>query len=403
MDSCKLSLKSGLFAIWCVVAAVAGAVSVVDHATGGLSVSGAVSYSGYASSEWDADGFPVLDKGKGSVSVTLSKSRANGTTPVKLQYSVPGLGKGSESFDWNSSNLNASFARNGHSFYFCLEYYQWNTGSIGDGIFVEIDGVPFMAKQKGTGGGSSGVVAVPAEWQKARTLGGVYGGGCGFACRGTVQVKCGKANRQGVAKVSMSITPFNGRKTSFKATSVDVSGGGEVHVVWAAEGYEINLSGDEFFGAPSSGPGVSACSDKSVMSARIGGEHHYGYCIMFPDFLPGEDPRMGYVVYPNAPECVEVAGTKILTAPAAGMRFEKCPPNASCGDGTWYVDTSRGRTNVSGLKFSYNAKTGVVKGSFTVYTFLPGKKYKFTISGAMIDGSIRGVAFNKSLGLQFDI
>ncbi|MBP5509779.1 MAG: hypothetical protein J6Z49_02550, partial [Kiritimatiellae bacterium] len=56
--------------------------------------------------------------------------------------------------------------------------------------------------------------------------------------------------------------------------------------------------------------------------------------------------------------------------------------------------------NVSGLKLTYTAKTGLFKGSFTVYAVKGGKlvKTKFTVNGAVTDGIGYGTAVLKGNG-----
>ena len=65
------------------------------------------------------------------------------------------------------------------------------------------------------------------------------------------------------------------------------------------------------------------------------------------------------------------------------------------------VDTSKGKTRLSGLKLIYTPKKGTYKGKFTVYA-LEGsvkatklKKYTFNVTGAVVDGAGYGVATSK--------
>ena len=65
------------------------------------------------------------------------------------------------------------------------------------------------------------------------------------------------------------------------------------------------------------------------------------------------------------------------------------------------VDTSKGKTNLSGLKLTYTPKKGTYKGKFTVYV-LEGsgkatklKKYTFNVTGVVVDGIGYGVATSK--------
>ena len=60
------------------------------------------------------------------------------------------------------------------------------------------------------------------------------------------------------------------------------------------------------------------------------------------------------------------------------------------------LDTSKGKTNLMGLKLSYSAKTSSIKGSFVIYTDNPEKhkinKYTFKITGMVVDGKAVGIA-----------
>ena len=46
--------------------------------------------------------------------------------------------------------------------------------------------------------------------------------------------------------------------------------------------------------------------------------------------------------------------------------------------------------NIPGLRLSYNAKTGVFKGSFSFYGYM-GKKYAAKVTGLVVDGVGQGV------------
>ena len=64
------------------------------------------------------------------------------------------------------------------------------------------------------------------------------------------------------------------------------------------------------------------------------------------------------------------------------------------------VDTSKGRTNLSGLKLAYTPKTGTFKGSFKVYAIQNGKLKKFTarVTGIVVNGTGYGIATGKGMG-----
>ena len=57
------------------------------------------------------------------------------------------------------------------------------------------------------------------------------------------------------------------------------------------------------------------------------------------------------------------------------------------------------KTNLSGLKISFAKKTASFKGSFTAYAILNGKlkKFKFAVTGIVVDGIGVGQAVCKAL------
>ena len=61
---------------------------------------------------------------------------------------------------------------------------------------------------------------------------------------------------------------------------------------------------------------------------------------------------------------------------------------------TLIVDTSKDKTNLSGLKLTYTPKNGTFKGSFKVFTLQSGKlkKYTVNVNGVVIDGMGYGAA-----------
>ena len=64
-----------------------------------------------------------------------------------------------------------------------------------------------------------------------------------------------------------------------------------------------------------------------------------------------------------------------------------------------------GAGNMSGLKLSYQAKTGVFKGSFTAYTVVNSKlkKHKFAVTGVAVGGTGTGIAVCKKAGVAVGV
>ena len=86
---------------------------------------------------------------------------------------------------------------------------------------------------------------------------------------------------------------------------------------------------------------------------------------------------------------------KIVLAKAATLKYTKIK-GTKPAEYELDLNTSKGKTNLSGLKLTYAAKTSTIKGSFSVYTVNPAKhkvnKTSFTINGMVIGGKAVGVA-----------
>ena len=98
-------------------------------------------------------------------------------------------------------------------------------------------------------------------------------------------------------------------------------------------------------------------------------------------------------------KAASVKWTKPKKGAALPERFD-----AESGKGL-VVDTSAGKTNLSGLRLTYTPKKGTFKGSFKMYA-LEGegkatklKKYTVKVSGVVVDGVGYGTATCKSTAL----
>ena len=98
---------------------------------------------------------------------------------------------------------------------------------------------------------------------------------------------------------------------------------------------------------------------------------------------------------PDGAEVPVNAKGKITLAKAATLKYAKIKGTKPAEYELVY-DTSKGKTNLSGLKLTYTAKTSSIKGSFSVYTNNPSKhkitKTSFTVTGMVIDGKVVGIA-----------
>ena len=245
-------------------------------------------------------------------------------------------------------------------------------------------------------GRSSGdKVTIPAAWQKARTL-------CGVAMRalgvqGVFEMKCGKASKQGIAKVSATLTGLDGKRKAYKAVKVDVIG---ETVTVNLGGLIVTIDGETFEGSDGLAGGLT------VQSAKVGGIWSKETATVSVDM---SDLSMfaGTVLSDFLPdgEAAAIVRGKWKFAKAASVKWAKPVPgaptpaiyDAESGKGL-VVDTSRGKTNLSGLKLSYMSKKGTFKGSFKVHA-LEGtgkarrlKKHKVNVNGVVVEGVGYGIA-----------
>ena len=268
---------------------------------------------------------------------------------------------------------------------------------------------------EGTLAKTASAIVIPDVWKKARTLTGVaYGPWTTEKIFGTVTIKCGKANaKTGQAKVSMIITPLSGKKRSYKAQTVDVTAE-EIFIGWndalfSLREYngetlfagDVSLNGDGYYELEiNNGSVVGGLLTKeatfnfgelSSVNDALGDDFviQYGYTTSFED------------VELYSPLAFTMAGKKWNFAKAATMRYKKCPANATC-IGDWTIDATKGKTNIPGLRLTYNPKTGVFKGSFKLYTFF-GKKYTANVAGMVVDGIGYGQATIKKPAVTWSV
>ena len=233
---------------------------------------------------------------------------------------------------------------------------------------------------------------------------------------GLVQITVAKTDKKGLSKVSAVYYKLDGKKNSAKAVkasviSVDgvptvrkiplaVKGQSDVLVV--SVGSDGTVTGR--MGAcevqAAGGIGVFA-TDKprfvlKEIPATIDG---------FPVIGDVESDGAAYHLLPDGDGVgFSVNGKKWSFAKAASVKYVK---DKATGETALRVDTGKTgeKSNLCGLKLSVNAKTGVFKGSFAVYAASGTvekpklKKYKFTVTGLLVDGHGTGQAVCKKIGL----
>lgn len=325
------------------------------------------------------DDMPVLKRN--GCTAKISKTDSKGITKFTFTYIGPDGKKQTIKYAWKDEESTDQFEYKGHicSFWWdCLPF----------GIFLTVDGVEHAYVLKPTA--FKGNANVPAEWRKARTIkSAVYS--YGSRSTGICEVKCGKANKQGIASVSLTYTGLNGKKTKYQAQKVNVADLEEVYVDWGD--FYIYLYNNHCYGE-------SITGEVWIEPALIGGEL---YGTTYLDILDHPSEIDGYeAIFPCCHEGpdgpanqVKMDGKKWTCPGNTKATWKKCPPNAECEEAGWQFDFSNGRSNLCGIRLTYNAKTGFFKGNFTVFVD-NGKKYKANISGVVVNEVAYGQAIIKN-------
>ena len=195
---------------------------------------------------------------------------------------------------------------------------------------------------------------------------------------GTVTLKLGRADKNGVYKVSGSIMSLEGKRHTIRATSVARSSGAvtirDIPVTGVGT-MTLRLKANAFSGTKSNG--------LTFRKANVGS-------------LPARTMEFSVSPYPTRINSVPVkteylpleqkvsSNGKKLTVPKAGRITYR--------NGTFMVNVG-GEGNLSGLRLTYRPRTGQVVGSFAVYTFNGQRlrKYQARVSGVAANGVARMV------------
>ena len=214
---------------------------------------------------------------------------------------------------------------------------------------------------------------------------------------GTVTVKFSKP-KGGISKVSAAFKMLDGKSYSLAATPVPVSDvepakieGKTIKKLGVLDAFEIGKEG--FVAEITAANGakmVAATTDLSKgLSAGV-----YRFSV---SGLPEEIGGLPVVteMLPDGAEVPVNAKGKITLAKAATLKFVKVPRSKPAVYNLVF-DTSKGKTNLPGLKLTYTAKTATIKGSFSVYTINEAKhkvtKTTFTVNAMVIGGKAVGMA-----------
>lgn len=212
---------------------------------------------------------------------------------------------------------------------------------------------------------------------------------------GLMQLKIGKSNKDRKSKVSAVYTGLDGKKVSSESKQVDLAAGNRVSLTFKKTGQTANLwLHEEDFAGDFDQMDVKACDGVGLSTGS-----HQVSVNAFPDELGGLTVLKELLPTVNVPEDFTVAKNKFVFGKAAAVKFLKVVDQESGAISYRLdVDTSKGRSNKSGLKLTFSPKSGVVKGSFKVYAAdyskamgpkpkAPGlKKYNVKVTGVIGEG-----------------
>ena len=249
-------------------------------------------------------------------------------------------------------------------------------------------------------------IVAPYLAPKTVTLQGAAYNGCSVA--GVVELKLGKVNaKKGTSKVSGSVTTLDGKKHAITAvTLAGVDGTAPMSVSLTVRDLgtmDVTIGGTEFAGS---------LGGWHVQSAGVGGNWTSSGANVYVDVANASLPDAVLADFLPDGEPVIPAGGKWKFAKATSVKWAKPKRGAAVPDvfdadsgKGLVVDTSSGKTNLSGLKLTYTPKKGTFKGSFKLYA-LEGtgkatklKKYTVKVSGVVVDGVGYGTATCKSPAL----
>ena len=216
--------------------------------------------------------------------------------------------------------------------------------------------------------------------------------------RGIISIKFTKPSK-GKSKISGTVKMMDGKSYSLAATSVEVSGtesakvvGKDVKKLGKLNMLEIGEKG--FVAEITMTGGTKLMAKTTDLSVGLSKGTDYTFGV---SGIPSEINGLEVVseMLPDGQEVPVDAKGKIALAKAATLKYAKIKGTKPT-EYELVCDTSKGKTNLSGLKLTYTAKTSTIKGSFNVYTVNEAKhkvnKVSFTVNGMVIGGKAVGVA-----------
>ncbi len=295
-------------------------------------------------------------------------------------------------------------------------YIKRTTGGDHGGPLSGADILAFIADVPalGTPGSASGCYtfldagAITAPYVAGKTLYGALYDGCSVV--GIVELKLGKINaRKGTSRVSGAVTLLDGKRYTIKGVLAAVSAAAPLAVsleVKKVGTLSVTIGGEQFAGTLGSW---------HAQTANVGGNWNSAPTVSVDasdlSMIPG---TVLDALLPNAEKGVS-SGTRWTFAKATSVKWAKPKVgetpvvlDAASGKGL-LVDTTKGRTNLSGMKLTYTAKKGTFKGSFKVYA-LEGsgastklKKYTLKVGGVVVNGVGYGEATCKRPAITWSL
>ena len=265
-------------------------------------------------------------------------------------------------------------------------------------------GIAYGDDKPGSGKGPT----TTRHYQKKQTLTGVVWTDDDVA---VLSIKTGKINNKGVVSVGGSVMGMDGKKLSVKSVKLQADENERLHgTLQVKDGstIDITIDEDEMWGT---WKGASFRSGDD----SVGGMFDSGRSLTFyfaADIAKADRPDGTVQDLLPQYEPVAVANGKWAFAKAATVKWgtpknEILAPEVydeASGKGL-LVDTTKGKTNLSGLKLTYTPKAGTFKGSFKDYAVQIGKLKKYTakVAGLVVNGTGYGTATVNGTRLYVEI
>ena len=334
--------------------------------------------------------------GAGSVDGSIGLTDEMGNTSISFSWRHPET-KWVRSACWSGRVWRDRFGP-----FFSGDYmYDVQLSNDGSTLEIRIDGSLVLT---GTLSERRGTYSTPHAWDVARILKGSVIGASGVL--GIFELKCGRAGKNGTAKVSATLTRADGTKKTFKAQEARVSNG-VTEVTWPLDdSEELRVTIDErsFRGT---GGGMS------VQTAVVGGISSWsellftvenvslavpdGYTLLDVNSLFGWGG--GELVHVNRMNGTWKCG-KAMSPHYVKYRKGMTPPvccSVKSGESYLNVMCECNGENRIGLMLHNNPTKGVFKGSFCLYAIRSDgkrgyKKYRANVTGVVVDGEGHGQA-----------